>query len=443
MITPEFWPAPEAFPALAERTQLTDNKGRCTGLAICNDAGQPTPQFAQGEMAHFYYEFEVLGEIGVPCVGLEFHDTTGQVIYGKTTFQRELQDTHQVQIGQRLRVHHAVRLDVAPGNYSVTVGLASLDEASYAEFRQGRLPHPQLADLIRAHCRVQNSGNFSVGWAAGDRLLHYGIANLPDLIDVTAHQPVGPAVVRPVAPVSTPGAPTIFHVTHWKAGSQWIHRILIACVPELIVPPQSGESQFLHWPLQPGKVYPTVYVTKQQFDQVHLPAGARRFVVIRDLRDTLVSWYFSLKHSHPLTTAQLAEERFALQKLSMEDGLLYLMDKWLGLSAQIQLSWQEAGEPLIRYEDLLTQDTTILERVLLDECQLPVSRQRLQEVILANRFASLTRTRQRGEEDIAAHERKGIAGDWQNHFTDRVKRAFKARYGGILIATGYATDLSW
>jgi len=438
-----FWPTAEVFKALAERTQLTDKTGYCTGLAICNAAGQPMQHFAQGEMAHFYYEFEVRGEIGVPCVGLEFQDATGQVIYGKTSFQCELKNPHKVEIGHRLRVHHAVRLDVAPSNYSVTVGLASLDAANYTMYQQRLLTHQQFANLCREHCRVNNCGVFCVGLAAQDQLLHYGIVNLPDQIDVTARQPAGLPSVNPVGPIAPPVLPTIFHVTHWKAGSQWIRRILSACVPELIVPPQSGESQFRFWPIQPGKVYPTVYVTKQQFDHVRRPAGARHFVVIRDLRDTLVSWYFSLKFSHPLTTPQLAQARLAVQELSLEAGLIYLMEEWLAPCAHIQLTWQEAGEPLIRYEDLLTHDTAILERVLLDDCQLPVTRQRLRAVICANRFENLTRTRRRGEEDVLAHERKGIAGDWRNYFTDRVKRVFKARYGGVLITTGYETDLAW
>jgi len=51
--------------------------------------------------------------------------------------------------------------------------------------------------------------------------------------------------------------------------------------------------------------------------------------------------------------------------------------------------------------------------------------------------------RRPGQEDIHAHQRKGIAGDWRNHFTTRVKEVFKQRYGHVLIATGYEPDLNW
>jgi hypothetical protein len=55
----------------------------------------------------------------------------------------------------------------------------------------------------------------------------------------------------------------VFHITHWKAGSQWIHRILHGLVYERLVLPKVGMGQFLLAPIQPGKFYPTLYVTKK------------------------------------------------------------------------------------------------------------------------------------------------------------------------------------
>lgn len=238
--------------------------------------------------------------------------------------------------------------------------------------------------------------------------------------------------------------PTILHVTHWKAGSQWIHRILRDCMPDRIVPPEVGNRQFLESPLHPGKVYPTLYVTKEEFDQVAMGGDWRRFVIIRDLRDTLVSAYFSIKISHPvLPETPIARNRSRLRECSMDKGLMYLMDEWLPDCARIQISWLEAGEPVIHYEELLDNDLEILGRVLLGECLSPVSPERLREVVLANRFDQLTGGRRRGQENITAHERKGLAGDWRTYFSIPVKQAFKARYGDLLVASGHESDLAW
>jgi hypothetical protein len=92
--------------------------------------------------------------------------------------------------------------------------------------------------------------------------------------------------------------PTLIHVTQAKAGSQWIHRILRGLAPNRVVE-VTDESAHLRVPIHSGMIYPTAYVTKDEFDSVVLPPSSRRFVVIRDLRDTLVSHYFSIKIKPP------------------------------------------------------------------------------------------------------------------------------------------------
>jgi len=235
----------------------------------------------------------------------------------------------------------------------------------------------------------------------------------------------------------------VLHVTHQKAGSQWLRRILYDCAPERVVFAEYGMVQFLQKPVRSGMVYPTLYVTREEFDRVILPPNARHFVVIRDLRDTLVSWYFSAKVSHVVDNPLVAEMRATINALTLEQGLIWLMeDPHFQKAAAVQRSWLRYRDRLIRYEDLLERDLEILERVLLQECGVPVGRARLREVVHANRFEQLT-GRMRGTEDIASHERKGIAGDWRNYFTDRVREAFKERFGSILTETGYERAGDW
>lgn len=242
---------------------------------------------------------------------------------------------------------------------------------------------------------------------------------------------------------ATSEAPTVFHITHWKAGSQWINKILQRLMFDRLVLPFDGEnSQFLQTPIQAGKVYPTLYLTKEQFDSVATPKNHRRFVMIRDLRDTLVSLYFSLKVSHYLPD-DLAWLRSALTERGQEAGLLHTLQEHLPKSAAIQESWLRAGESLVKYEDLLENDHAILERVLLDQCELNVPRPYFNAVVEACRFENLTGGRRRGHEDVTAHERKGIRGDWHNYFTPKLTRAFKERFGDLLIATGYENHRDW
>ncbi len=236
--------------------------------------------------------------------------------------------------------------------------------------------------------------------------------------------------------------PTVIHVTHWKAGSQWVYKILRDCMADRVAPTELDVAHFRKKPVQAGMIYPAVYLTKQEFDTVPLSPGSQRFVVIRVLRDTLISWYFSMKISHPDVHPNLEDTRSRLNSLTEEEGLLHAVDR-MRLIADIQLSWVEAGEPVIRYEDLIEHDESILTQVLLKKCRLPITGERLHEVLQANHFERYTGGRPRGQEDITAHHRKGIAGDWRNHFTSRVTDAFKARWGNLLVTTGYERDLNW
>jgi lipopolysaccharide transport system ATP-binding protein len=93
-----------------------------------------------------------------------------------------------------------------------------------------------------------------------------------------------------------------------------------------------------------------VYVTKDQFDQVAIPRNHRRFVIIRDLRDTLISFYFSIKISHGIANEShyMSKARDWLRARDQEVGLLAMLEHWLPVCAAIRETWLHAGEPLLR-----------------------------------------------------------------------------------------------
>jgi lipopolysaccharide transport system ATP-binding protein len=244
-------------------------------------------------------------------------------------------------------------------------------------------------------------------------------------------------LARPTPPVS------VFHVTHHKAGSQWIRRILEELAQPWVVEPRPDGNQFLSKPLRPHRVYPTLYLTRDQFERVRVPAGSRRFIVIRDLRDTLISAYFSLKISHSPLDPQMVQYRSLLVGLKQADALLRMIRQVCTPMATIQRSWLNGPDELIKYEDLLDHEGELFPRLLIEHCQLPLGRQALAKIVAANRFEARTGGRKPGAEERRSHERKGIAGDWKNHFTDKVAKAFRETYGDLLIATGYEQDDRW
>jgi len=237
--------------------------------------------------------------------------------------------------------------------------------------------------------------------------------------------------------------PTVFHITHRKAGSQWIAEILRQCAPERFIPAKDQSAHFYDEPMNIGGIYPTVYVARHDFEQrlATVKHPFIKFVVIRDLRDVLVSEYFSLKISHPLLHERYHAWRNTLNRLNKEEGLLFLINETLPEYAAVQHSWRHNDAWIIKYEELLGDQFTYFEQ-LVDYCQIAVSRQRLHEIVCHNSFEFVTE-RKPGEEDIASHCRKAMVGDWRNHFTEEIANEFASKFGDVLIETGYESDLSW
>ncbi|MCA9299000.1 MAG: sulfotransferase domain-containing protein, partial [Phycisphaerales bacterium] len=123
------------------------------------------------------------------------------------------------------------------------------------------------------------------------------------------------------------------------------------------------------------------------------------------------------------------------------EGLLLAITDHAGAMADIQRSWLGFEGLTLRYEDLVADERrgfgSIIEAMSID-----IGEGRLLEIVEALSFERLTR-RRKGDEDRLAHLRKGVAGDWRNHFTDSVKDAFKARFGAHLVETGYESGLDW
>ena len=169
-----------------------------------------------------------------------------------------------------------------------------------------------------------------------------------------------------------PPPATVLHVTHYKAGSQWVRRILEELAQPWIVVPRADSSQFLAEPIVGTAVYPTLYLTREQVESVSLPANSRRFVIIRDLRDTLISAYFSLKVSHKPVTSHMTDYRAMLTTTGSGGGPD--QDDPAGLHTHRRdpdvRGW--AGRTKCSSTRTFSlRDEEILARVLLDQCRSP------------------------------------------------------------------------
>jgi lipopolysaccharide transport system ATP-binding protein len=235
--------------------------------------------------------------------------------------------------------------------------------------------------------------------------------------------------------------PPMLFVTHGKAGSTWIDGILRSLYGRKVAP--RGYARPERFSFERYRIYSALFMTHGEYRSHPELRGVHLFVVIRDLRDTLVSNYFSLRDTHELDPdGIIAERRTKLRALNEEEGLLYLIEGAMEEHAGIQSSWAQADAPLLKYEELMADDLRILRELLLGTFGHQISEEKLAEAVRKNRFETVFK-RKVGQPDATSHGRQGAAGDWKNHLTPAVRRRFEEKYGDLLRATGYEPDAAW
>ncbi|MGL5080948.1 MAG: sulfotransferase domain-containing protein [Microcoleaceae cyanobacterium] len=217
------------------------------------------------------------------------------------------------------------------------------------------------------------------------------------------------------------------------------------------------------------------------------------FHVIRDPRDIIVSAYFSHRYSHSTQSwPELNDYRKQLEQLSKEKGLLLVMDylssmkvdgveldifgqmaNWnYNLPNILELKFEEMiANPYSKFLDILQflnllddspyVSVKSLSSYLFGET-LNRGIHRLNpsfkktitfsskiypwqalNIVYEHDFSRYARGRKPGQEDVKSHNRKGVAGDWKNHFEEIHKQVFKQKYDSLLVQLGYEQNDNW
>lgn len=196
-------------------------------------------------------------------------------------------------------------------------------------------------------------------------------------------------------------------------------------------------------PFPRGAIVTPIYIDQSGFKTIPKPERFRAFFVMRDPRDIVVSRYFSFKNSHPVI-GNISTVRQDLNTMSEEEGLAYTIDQLVkrGLFEALR-SWSQiapADKELaaFRYEDLTGPEQFQTWRRLFDHCDIRMPDDVLRELLERNSFTALTKGREPGAEDVNAHLRKGVHGDWKNHFTRAVEEKFRGATGTLVEDLGYS-----
>ena len=166
-------------------------------------------------------------------------------------------------------------------------------------------------------------------------------------------------------------------------------------------------------------------------------AGVRYAVLFRDLRDVAVSHYFYVRNTpwHP--------EHPVYAPLTVVEGLDEFARRSLPAWADWVRSWRDRHDEalglIVRYEEML-RDAERVMTALAEHFELDSSPETVRRIVEQQRFERLAAGRHRGQERSGSFFRKGVAGDWKNHFTPELSETYAGVLGDFLVEFGYEKD---
>jgi len=151
--------------------------------------------------------------------------------------------------------------------------------------------------------------------------------------------------------------------------------------------------------------------------------------IYRDIRDAIVSGYFYIKNGLHGGTMGCTTQNY--KKLSKSKGIRNQMIMYMKYRMPaIYYWWQQDQSNLfkVKYENLLLNQEAVI-REIADFLNFKLGEKELDEIIRTTSFKNMASGRERGVEHRKSHERKGVIGDWRNHFNADHKRLFREMGG--------------
>jgi hypothetical protein len=190
----------------------------------------------------------------------------------------------------------------------------------------------------------------------------------------------------------------------------------------------------------------------------------RAWYVCRDGRDVMVSLYFHRTRflARPDTPVGRSA-RAMLEKVlgrdfdpadSRANMLAFIRHEFANPRQSFRANWRDHvmgwlgdGAPrehvhVVKYESLLEDAADTLGRAVEWACGRAASDWVVNQTVEKHSMARQT-GRKPGSEDRGNFIRKGVAGDWMNHFSAETAAEFDRLAGDALIALGYESDRSW
>ena len=254
----------------------------------------------------------------------------------------------------------------------------------------------------------------------------------------------------------------IYHCCIQKSASQWVSRVLHDCIdvtnsdfhheyPNMDFIYTKQNRSILMNGFTSNSIVSPLYVTYDDFCNMPKPSRYRGFWVMRDIRDIMVSQFFSIAYSHNVINDNMEKGRQLLQNMDFGQAFTYFITNVYNIKdsdfpyAAALLSWAKCDDPnimLCRYEDLTGENSYEEWCRLFVHLGFDISSNNVKSILDRRSFTQMT-GRKRGVEDHGSHMRKGMSGDWRNYFNEEHISLFKTYLSKVLIDSGYEYDEQW
>lgn len=248
-----------------------------------------------------------------------------------------------------------------------------------------------------------------------------------------------------------PNLDNIYHCCTHKSASQWFKDIF----SDPIVTKSSGLLPFTYQTFLPERadrrpihernfenlffpkntIITPIYSDYTKFKTINKPDNWRGFFILRDPRDLVVSWYFSVKETHPLMTDNLAKRRKELSSCSKKEGLKISIREmvqeglFVAQRSWIQNSNKNPCVEIYRFEDLFGGNQVGYMNDLMKHLEIYLSENELKRLMEKHSFEK--------KKQESNHYRKGEKSDWKRHLEQEHLDLLEDLTGGILKLTDY------
>jgi len=240
----------------------------------------------------------------------------------------------------------------------------------------------------------------------------------------------------------------IYHASVQKTGSHWVKSVFsdprIRTYTRLATyPGHRYEWDEFHKRFPRYHFVPGLFISYGSYEEIEKPDRYKTFYVIRDPRDIVVSWYFSIRDTHRLA-GKVGQYRERLRSLDREEGISFCI-RTLAYKFAFMRTWAyNADDPnvlMVKFENLVREPVQHWGKIF-DHCGIEIPSTELRSVLgdydkegMRKREQKRSFLRKRSASN-RSHYRKG-GRNWEDLFTEKHRAMFAEINGNLLSVLGY------